>query len=232
MDGLNLKWNESYKRGENFLFYQNEEVIRFTSKYIRKQVSLLEVEDVESFSNIPKMLDLGCGIGRHIVHAFALGIDAYGIDLSEKAVSLAVEWAKERGMQNPETKIKQGDITTIPWPDSHFDYVLSHGVLDSMPFKTAIKAARETARVLKDGGLFYCDLVSGDDSNHSREFNSEEVVKANHEEGTIQSYFNYSKISELFIPASFEILECFLIKRHNIVDGGFIARYHLVLKKI
>ncbi|MCJ7603680.1 MAG: class I SAM-dependent methyltransferase [Desulfobulbaceae bacterium] len=231
MDILHSKWNESYKRGENFLFYPNEEVIRFTSKNIRKQVGLHETYDVGLFDSTPKMLDLGCGIGRHVMHAFALGIDAYGIDLSDDAIELAIDWAKQCGIQNPEDKIKQGDVTTLPWPDSYFDYVISHGVLDSMPFQTAIKAACEAARVLKCNGLFYCDLVSGDDSNHSREFTGEESVETNHEKGTIQSYFNHSKILKLFVPASFEILECFLIKRHDIIGGGFISRYHLTLKK-
>lgn len=231
MDNFRNKWNESYQHGDNYVFYPHEEIIRFTARNIRKQVGPTEFRDVAPPEMGTKLLDLGCGIGRHIIYAFDTGLDAYGIDLSDGAVHLAIEWAKQRGMPRPQDKIKQGDVTTLPWPDSYFDYVVSHGVLDSMPFQTAIKAAHETARVLKKGGLFYCDLVSGDDSGHSREFAEEVIVETTHEEGTLQSYFNHAKILKLFPPGAFEIMECFLIKRHNIVNGGLISRYHITLKK-
>ena len=52
-----------------------------------------------------------------------------------------------------------------------------------------------------------------------------------HEIGTIQSYFNFSKIQKLFFP-NFRIIDAVLVKRENITEGGFSSRYHLVLKKV
>ena len=43
---LHDKWEESYRRKENFVFYPHEEIIRFVSKYIRKRVGLDEWKDV------------------------------------------------------------------------------------------------------------------------------------------------------------------------------------------
>ena len=81
----------------------------------------------------------------------------------------------------------QADVRTLPWPDGYFQFVVPYGVLDSMPFETALEVAREKARVMEVAGLFYCDLISGDDSTHGREFAEEEVVVTDHERGTIQS---------------------------------------------
>ncbi len=43
---LRDKWEESYRRKENFVFYPHEELIRFVSKYIRKRIGLDEWKDV------------------------------------------------------------------------------------------------------------------------------------------------------------------------------------------
>jgi len=160
-----------------------------------------------------------------------MGLDSYGIDLSQTAIDFALHWARKSGIPSPDEKIVQGDVLSLPWRSEEFNFALSHGVLDSMPFDMARSACQELARVLKTNGLFYCDLVSGDDYQHAREYSGEEVVVTNHEKGTIQSYFNFSKISEL-IKGIFEIVECLLIRRQDILTGSSTSRYHLVLKAI
>lgn len=230
MDDLAGKWDESYKRKENFLFFPNEELIRFCSKFIAKRTGIENISPVAPGAG-GRLLDLGCGIGRHIIFFSSMGLEAYGIDLSEAAIATAREWAAREGIATPEKRIVKGDADGLPWDDSFFTYVVSHGVLDSMPFKQAMQTVDEMGRVLASDGLVYCDLVSGDDSKHGREFAGEEVVDTLHEQGTIQSYFNYGKISRLFPRERFEMMECILIRRENVVTGDFISRYHLTLRK-
>lgn len=160
-----------------------------------------------------------------------MGLDAYGIDLSEAAIQVATEWAASRGVPEPLRKIQQGDIRQLPWADGYFAFAVSHGVLDSMPFETARSACEEFARKMASGGLFYCDLISGDDSKHSREYSGEEVVTTSHEHGTVQLFFNLSTVHSLF-DGLFEIIECILIRREEVVRGGYSSRYHLTLKKV
>jgi ubiquinone/menaquinone biosynthesis C-methylase UbiE len=228
-------WEESYLNRDNFVFYPHEEVIRFVSKYIRKRIGLCEYKDVrasDSSSELNKdvkILDLGCGIGRHVIYCHEMGLEAHGIDLSETAISVARMWATERGISEPEKRIRQGDISHLPYPDEFFNFALCHGVLDSMSFPVARLACSELARVLKRGGLFYCDLVSGDDSNHAREYCGEEIVSTSHEKGTIQSYFNFEKMKEM-TTGLFEAIEALLVRRENVVSGGYYSRYHIVLR--
>ncbi len=230
---LNQKpqWDDSYQKFDNYVFYPHEEVIRFVSKNIRKKVGHAEFKNhLKTMSPLPKILDLGCGIGRHIVYCHEMGLDSFGADLYDVAINYAKNWASKVGILEPDQKIKTSDIRNLPWNDSFFDFAISHGVLDSMHFEIARKAVAELFRVLKTEGLFYCDLVSGDDSHHSREFSGEKTVQDAHEKGTIQSYFNYEKILRLF-AGYFQIQDCQLIRREDVLSGYFTSRYHLTLKK-
>lgn len=231
MTDKRAEWDKSYENRDNFVFYPAEEVIRFVSKFIRKRVGLKEFRDIAPSSAEGRVLDLGCGIGRHVIYCHDMGLQAYGVDLSDTAVCVAREWGGGRGLPEPERRIRQGDIRHLPWNDGFFRYAVSHGVLDSMPFEIARAGCVELARVMTVGGLFYCDLISGDDSQHAREFSGEEVVATAHEQGTIQLYFNLGKIQSM-IDGVFEIDECNLIRRENVLRGGFVSRYHLVLRRV
>ena len=98
-------WEKSYRRGDNFVFYPHEEVIRFVSKYIRKRVGLNEFLDAALYMCPPKLLDLGCGIGRHVKYCSEMGVDYYGVDLSEAAVITARKWLSISGVSNPDERI-------------------------------------------------------------------------------------------------------------------------------
>jgi SAM-dependent methyltransferase len=230
IDDCKSAWEDSYSRRDNFLFHPHEEVIRFVSKYIRKRVGLDEFVDVRTGSGPRRILDLGCGIGRHVLYCQEMGLDPYGVDLSELAVTAARGWAASRNAGDLSKAIVQGDVRQLPWADGFFHYALSHGVLDSMPYEIARAACVELARAMAPQGLFYCDLVSGDDSKHSREFSGAERVTTAHEQGTMQLYFNFSMIETLF-QGIFELVECNLIRREEVLKGGHISRYHLVLRK-
>ena len=80
MNSIKEAWEKSYLNKDNYLFYPNEEVIRFFSKYIYKQVGL-DLFKKKHLAKDPKLLVFGCGIGRHLIYSYKLGINTYGIDL-------------------------------------------------------------------------------------------------------------------------------------------------------
>lgn len=229
---MNLKsreWNESFSGKDNYVFYPHEEIIRFTSKYIRKKIGFNDYEDHRYYPKKPKIIDLGCGMGRHVKFFDEYNLDCYGIDLSEVALNSAKQLFTKQGLSHLNKKLFLGSLTEMPFQDNLFDFAVSHGVYDSMPFDVAKKAMQEASRCLKNGALFYLDLVSGDDNNHAPEFCGEEVVETTHEKGTIQSFFNWHKIAEL-LDESFIIKEAFLIKKTSIINPSFHSRYHLILE--
>ena len=230
MNNQKNQWEESYQKKDNFVFYPHEEVIRFFSKYINQRKGIDTFQKKHAETGLPKVLDLGCGIGRHVIFSSDMQTDAYGVDLSESAVKFAIDWAKKEGISNPEEKILQSDITKMPFQNNFFDFIISHGVLDSMSESNCRNSIIDTFRVLKPGGYFYCDLISGDDSFHDPDFSGEEIVQDEHEKNTIQLYFNGNLIDNFF-SKYFEIIENTLIKRTSITTDRYTSRYHLILRK-
>ncbi|AHF01592.1 type 11 methyltransferase [Thiomicrospira aerophila AL3] len=224
-------WEKFYSQDDGHVMYPHEEIIRFFSTYIRKRVDLAKFVDKCHFEPIPRVLDIGCGRGRHVVFSSELGLDIHAIDLSEEAIKLTKKWLETKNIQVDDSKVVTSSVTDMPWANDYFDFAISHGVFDSMYFDIAKQGMAEASRVIKKGGLFYIDLVSGDDSMHSKEYSDDEVVTTAHEYGTVQSYYNYSKINTL-ISHYFEIKEIFLIKKINVHSGDFISRWHLVLKNL
>ena len=224
------KWNNSYENKDNFVFTPHEEIVRFVSKHIRKRIGINEFTDIVD-QDKSRDLDFGCGIGRHIIYGLEMGLDMYGFDLSNVAIKKSKEWAKERKLYISSEKLIATDATSLPWEDSFFQYSISHAVLDSMNFNTARIGCKELNRVLCKDALFYCDLISGDNSRHDTDYAGEEVVETKHEFNTIQNYYNYEKIKSLFKDL-FKIEDITLIRKTNIQTSDFISRYHLVLSKI
>lgn len=221
-------WDKSYEKRDNFVFYPHEEVIRFIARNIRKRTGLESFQDQQTFDHTPRGLDLGCGIGRHVRFMDDMQLEGHGIDLSQVAIDQARAICDAEGRTALSKYFRVGSITEMPYEDGFFDFILSHGVLDSLPFTLAQQAMLEAKRVLRKGGLFYLDLVSGDDSNHYPEFSGEETVTASFEKDTIQSYFNYGLIQDL-VGDLFEVRECTLIRHSSVISNSWHCRYHVVL---
>ncbi|QZY54310.1 class I SAM-dependent methyltransferase [Crassaminicella profunda] len=228
MDLKTKEWDNSYKNKDNFVFYPHEEVIRFVSKYVRKKTG---TEEYKIIHNKNIALDLGCGIGRHVIYLDEMGLDAYGIDLSKEAIEYAKNWCKHMDREHLSKKLTIGSITEMPYDDNFFDFIVSHGVLDSMHFDIAKVAMKEVYRTLKQDGLFYFDLISGNDYEHPREYAGEEIVTSDMEKDTVQSYFNWTKINQL-IDGYFKIEDVVLIQRESVIFTQKDSRYHIIARKI
>lgn len=220
-------WNESYSRRENFLFWPSDEVIRFFARFIRRRIGANEWRDIADHAEGAKMLDVGCGIGRHVKFGLDAGLEMYGNDLSDQAIATGREWLKDELAGKQNERLVASDIRQLPWGDDFFDHAMSDSVLDSMPFEVAQQGVAEIARMLKPGGYFYCSLISGDESGRDADFCDEVVVQSQHEQDTIQSYFNDAKIKTLLEPW-FEIVDCYLVRIQSHRNGTHRGRWHVV----
>jgi len=226
----NSEWNTAYKNKDNFVFYPQEDIVRFVSKYIKKRIGLNKYLDWNDYSSSPKVLDFGCGIGRHVKLLNEFGLDAYGFDLSDEAIKVSKQNFKELGLMDVLDNLIVADITNLPYENDYFDFMLSHGVLDSMPFEIARSGLIELHRCLKRGGKVYFDLISSDDSSYD-DNGFEKTVSGKHENGTIQSYFDEGRINKL-IEGLFRINEIRLNLNKDIKSGLTNSRYHIVVEKI
>ncbi|GJL65086.1 MAG: hypothetical protein NPIRA05_00570 [Nitrospirales bacterium] len=73
-------------------------------------------------------LDVGCGAGRHVRQATALGAEIVGFDLSH-----AIDIARSANDNNPRAHFVQGDVFNLPFRQGMFDFIYSLGVLHHLP---------------------------------------------------------------------------------------------------
>lgn len=111
----------------------------FFGKLFHMIVALYRATLIKLFQNPKNLLDVGCGTGTLVKCLRWLGIDAYGVDISKHAITLA----------NRDVKpfLKQGDITNIPYKDNMFDMVVTYDVLERIDRAHMKKALEETVRV-------------------------------------------------------------------------------------
>lgn len=90
-----------------------------------------------------RFLDVGCG-RAHLLYEFTQvvpGIEVAGIDISRYGIETAKEEVR------PFLKI--GSCTRLPWPDGHFDFVLSLNLLHNLQVFDLYAAIQEIERVGK-----------------------------------------------------------------------------------
>lgn len=96
-----------------------------------------------------RVLDLGCGAGRHAYEALRRGalVVAYDMDPAEVKDTLTVLDA----MDGPgRGSAVNGDALNLPFADASFDRIIAAEVLEHIPADTV--AIAELARVLRPGG--------------------------------------------------------------------------------
>ncbi len=103
-----------------------------------------------------RLLDMGCGGGRHAFEAARRGarVVALDADRSELEQVTAVFAAMAEASEIPEGgsgMAVSGDATSLPFPDGCFDKVIAAEVLEHIPADQA--AMNEIARVLRPGGM-------------------------------------------------------------------------------
>ena len=131
--------------------------------------------DLISWRGDETVLDVGCGLGlvlrgaaKRLTTGTAAGIDIWQTeDLSGNHPDAALENARREGVADRVT-ISTADMRQIPFPDGHFDVIVSKEAIHNLyQANERAAAVREIARVLKPGGA--CILA---DVRHEAEYAS------------------------------------------------------------
>lgn len=92
-----------------------------------------------------RVLDAGCGSGRHAYYAAQYGAEVWAIDLGP-----AVEVARRNTAEVDTVHVVQADLQQLPFAPESFDFIYSLGVLHHLPNPKA--AFHYLLRFLKPGG--------------------------------------------------------------------------------
>ncbi|HEX2981752.1 MAG TPA: class I SAM-dependent methyltransferase, partial [Anaerolineaceae bacterium] len=117
------------------------------------------VDFVEQWIRFPgaRVLDLGCGAGRHLVYLARRGFRVTGLDVSPTGLAYAREWLEREGLQ---AELDQHDMLELPYPTNHFDALISILVIYHNPLDSIRKTIAEAHRVLRPGGMALLTFLS------------------------------------------------------------------------
>jgi SAM-dependent methyltransferase len=107
-----------------------------------------------------RVLDAGCGSGRHLTVLHHRGCDFHGLDASPQALEAAEATVREAG-GDPTGRLHCAPIEALPFPDADFDFVVCCAVLHFASDDAAFSALLdELWRVLRPGGRLFVRTAS------------------------------------------------------------------------
>jgi len=121
--------------------------------FTKPQEDLPRIVKLFKKKNVRKILDLGCGSGRHTVYLAKRNFEVYGIDITSKGIQIAKNWLKKEKL---EAKLRVDNIyKKLPYPNNFFDALISTQVLHHNNISNIRKLIKEIERILKPGGLIF-----------------------------------------------------------------------------
>ncbi|MDL2082210.1 arsenite methyltransferase [Streptomyces sp. GXMU-J15] len=158
-----------------------------------------------------RVLDLGSGGGIDVLlSARRVGPTgkAYGLDMTEEMLALALANAAKAGATNVE--FLKGTIEAVPLPANTIDVVISNCVINLSTDKPAVFA--ETFRVLKPGGRIGISDVVADDT-----LTTEQRAERGDYVGCIAGALSFTEYRAGLAAAGFTDIE--ITATHPVADG-------------
>jgi ubiquinone/menaquinone biosynthesis C-methylase UbiE len=170
------------------------------------------VEFSRSFTDRPhsRILDLGCGAGRHLVFLEKEGFRIEGLDNARNGLVHARQWLQA---ENLSSKLVQADMESLPFASDVYDgliciQVIFHNILDGI--KNTIN---EIHRVMRSGGQALLTFHSPRSYRFGRGIELEPSTYIPEIGGDAGVPHHFSSIRELA-----ELLEDFIVKKIELIE--------------
>lgn len=103
-----------------------------------------------------KVLDVGCGVGQDVLELYGKGyIDISGLDISSAAIAVGTTTARQRGIRAPGRLFVEADAEAMPFPDEHFDCVITNAFWTSILSPERERVMCEVSRILRADGILF-----------------------------------------------------------------------------
>jgi SAM-dependent methyltransferase len=139
----------------------DEDYLR-TLPFMSADQTLREVEFIEGSLGLrpgARVLDIGCGYGRHAIELVQRGLDVTGLDLSLPLLIRAADEAQKRAMSVNFVHADMREMAFEQQFDGAYSMLTSFGYFDE---DANLRVAEGIARALKPGARFLLDLVNRD----------------------------------------------------------------------
>jgi 2-polyprenyl-3-methyl-5-hydroxy-6-metoxy-1,4-benzoquinol methylase len=155
-----------------------------------------------------RLLDLGCGLGRHSVYMASKGFDVTAVDLSDYAVNHLREWAEKVSL---DIKAVVCNMLSLPFKDNSFDCVIAYNVIYHTDTKGFIASLDEIRRIIKPNGEMFITLISKNTHSYQhadlyKRVDENTILRDEHEteKNVPHFYVDIEDIKRLFSAWNFE----------------------------
>lgn len=140
-------WDTIYKKGgKDYQYYDIAKPHRDINKVIK----------VFKKKKVKRILDLGCGAGRHVIYLAQKGFNVWGVDIAGEGIKMTKKLLKKHKLK---ANLEIIDIfKRLPYNDNFFDAIISIQTLQHGKLNQIKQAISEIERVLKPGGLLFVTL--------------------------------------------------------------------------
>jgi len=171
-----------------------------------------------------RILDLGCGAGRHVIYLAEREFESYGSDISDTGLKLTIKRLESRKL---EAEIIKCDMKLIPYTNSYFDAAICVRTIYHQKLKEIQETISEIHRVLKKKGLLLANFHSKRSSKYGKGTKIEEdtfMQENGPEKGVLHHFVNENELNELL--RNFKIVE--LDAREKMI-GSYLRSGFIVL---
>ncbi len=106
---------------------------------------------------VTRVLDYGCGVGRHTVFLSEKGFRAYTCDPSPRAVASCRRWLRTQGLR---ARVKTAPANSVPYPNGFFHWVIAFNVVYHNTLADMEALIRGLRRVTRREGYLFLTLIS------------------------------------------------------------------------
>ena len=135
---MNTDWNRAYKERPYIEQLPHNGVVKFINQFNREKSS--------------KVLDLGCGDGRHLIFLAQKDYISVGVDNAIWGLRRAKEWAEKETLK---IRLVYADVCFLPLESESFDQIISIQVIHHQRLKSIQKTIDGVRRLLRTNGVFY-----------------------------------------------------------------------------
>jgi SAM-dependent methyltransferase len=213
------RWEEAHADARFRPAYPHEQVVRWTFRTLDRRAA-----------STTKVLDLGCGAGRHAVFFAHQGFDVHACDISATGIAYLQSLTERLGITIQTHQTPGHDLSH--YGDKSFDAVLCFGVMYYMSIDQAGQMIREVYRILKTGGKFLC--VTRNDGDGRRQhaiflgrctwhITALAAEVASHvETGMDMLFFSKSDIEEIFRGRFDVCIDRMTYLHHDFADDDWV----------
>lgn len=170
-----------------------------------------------------KLLDMGCGNGRHILEAVKGDLEVVGVDASKELLTICKQKVIDESYASSKVELIRADVKNLPLLESSFDSALFIAAIHHLK-EGRIRSLREAKRVMKDDSKILISSWARELDRWDLEDHEREVMVPWHreDEEVIERFYHLYTLEELeedVRRSGLSIIDSFHSKGNNYVKA-------------